>query len=69
MQVFTTTTVSSSSTLDISSYDISGVYAAFLQQTEHHSQFGLESSNSSQYDYYKWTLSTAFDLSSAGSIP
>ena len=64
----TTTTVSSSSTLDISSYDIGGVYThAFSTNGTSFSIWARRSSNSSQYDYYKWTLSTAFDLSSAGS--
>ncbi len=64
----TTTTVSSSSTLDVSSYDISGVYThAFSTNGTTFSIWTRRSSNSSQYDYYKWTLSTAFDLSSAGS--
>ena len=64
----TTTTVSSSSTLDVSSYDIGGIYHhAISTNGTTLSIWARRNSNSSQYDYYKWTLSTAFDLSSAGS--
>ena len=64
----TTTTVSSSSTLDVSSYDIGGIYTHALSTNGTTlSIWARRTSNSSEYDYYKWTLSTAFDLSSAGS--
>tara|TARA_B100001287_G_scaffold100651_1_gene84631 strand:- start:2768 stop:4567 length:1800 start_codon:yes stop_codon:yes gene_type:complete len=64
----TTTTVSSSSTLDVSSYDIGGIYTHALSTNGTKlSIWARRSSNSSEYDYYVWTLSTAFDLSSVGS--
>ena len=65
----TTSTVSSYSTLDISSLDIGAMYLAFLATNGLTlSIYARRASVSSQYDIHKWTLSTAFDLSTAGTI-
>lgn len=64
-----TTTVSSYSTLDISSLDIGVIFLGFLSADGLTlSIYCRRSSVSSQYDVHKWTLSTAFDLSTAGSV-
>ena len=63
----TTHTISSSSILDISSIDIQSIFTAFLSANG--TTLSIWSRNSSsQYYSHKWTLSTAFDLSSAGSV-
>ena len=63
----TTSTVSSSSTLDISGISIQGIFAAFLSVNGTTMSIWVRDT-SSQYIAYKWTLSTAFDLSTAGSM-
>jgi hypothetical protein len=62
----TTSTVSSYSTLDISSFPISSIFlAAMSLDGTKVSIYYRNSSN--QYDIQTWTLSSAFDLSTAGS--
>ena len=66
----TTSTVSSYSVLDTSSYDISnyGMRLGLMSASGTTiSVFGQRNTNTSLYDIHKWTLSTPFDLSTAGS--
>lgn len=61
----TTTTVSSYSELDLSSYNHQNFSAAVISQNG--TKVSVMAQISGGFEFWNWTLSTAFDLSSAGS--